>query len=53
VEHVEPNAGTGTPGKFNPDLIWEERHRRLIPIQDEVLKRRIEQLKLIGALKCQ
>ncbi|CDG65328.1 MAG: hypothetical protein PWQ15_962 [Methanobacterium sp.] len=51
VEHVEPNARHWDPqGKFNPDLIWEERHRRLIPIQDEVLKRRIEQFKTYRGL---
>lgn len=30
---------------LNFNLIWEERHRRLIPVPDEVIKKRIEQFK--------
>lgn len=30
--------------KFNPALVWEERHRRNIPYSDEELKMRIDQL---------
>jgi hypothetical protein len=46
VEMVVPNAQQWDPHwKFNLDLIWEERHRRLIPIPDEILKKRVEQFK--------
>jgi len=31
--------------KFNFDLIWEDRHRRLIPVPDDVVKKRIQQFK--------
>jgi hypothetical protein len=31
--------------KFNFDLIWEDRHRRLIPVPDETVGKRIEQFK--------
>ncbi len=33
--------------KFDYNLIWEDRHRRKIPVGDETLKRRIEQHKKI------
>jgi hypothetical protein len=33
--------------KFNPELIWEERHRRLIPYNDQDVKEKIEQYKKI------
>ncbi len=46
-ESVIPNAHKWDPEwQYNFDLIWEERHRRLIPIPDEVLKKRIEQFKI-------
>lgn len=46
TESVIPNAHKWDPHwQYNFDLIWEERHRRLIPIPDEVLKRRVEQFK--------
>ena len=32
--------------EFDFDLIWEERHRRLIPVSDEVVRKRIEQFKI-------
>jgi hypothetical protein len=51
VGMVEPNARQWDPQwKFNLDLIWEERHRRLIPFQDEVLKKRVEQFKTYRGL---
>ncbi|MDO5836876.1 MAG: hypothetical protein Q4P17_10230 [Methanobacterium sp.] len=51
VEMVEPNARQWDPQwKFNLDLIWEERHRRLIPFQDEVLKKRVDQFKTYRGL---
>ncbi len=34
-----------TDWKFDFDLIWEDRHRRLIPMSDEVVKKRVEQFK--------
>lgn len=30
---------------FDYDLVWEDRHRRLIPVKDETIKRRLEQFK--------
>jgi len=46
-ESVIPNVHKWDPEwQYNFDLIWEERHRRLIPIPDEVLKKRIEQFKI-------
>lgn len=36
---------------FNPELIWEERHRRLIPFSDEHIKEKMTQLKAILNLK--
>ncbi|BDZ71793.1 hypothetical protein [Methanobacterium petrolearium] len=46
IESVVPNAHKWDPHwQYNFDLIWEERHRRLIPIPDEILKKRIEQFK--------
>ncbi|BDZ69113.1 hypothetical protein [Methanobacterium ferruginis] len=46
-ESVIPNAHKWDPEwQYTFDLIWEERHRRLIPIPDEVLKKRIEQFKI-------
>jgi hypothetical protein len=45
-ESVLPNAQEWDPQwKYNFDLIWEERHRRLIPIPDKVLEKRLEQFK--------
>lgn len=31
--------------KFDVDLIWEDRHRRLIPVPDELVEKRIQQFK--------
>lgn len=45
-DNVFPNAQQWDPHwQYDFDLIWEERHRRLIPIPDQVLKKRIEQFK--------
>ena len=45
-ESVLPNNRNWDPNwNFNYDLIWEERHRRLIPFSDEIVKKRIEQHK--------
>ena len=45
-EDVLPNNRNWDPNwSFNYDLIWEERHRRLIPFPDEIVKKRIEQHK--------
>lgn len=44
MKHWDPNY------KFNFDLIWEERHRRKIPVPDEVVKRRIPQFKEINGI---
>lgn len=46
MDHVLPNAQQWDPHwQYDFDLIWEDRHRRLIPIPDQVLKKRIEQFK--------
>ncbi len=46
-ESVAPNARNWDPNwKINYDKLWEERHRRRIPIPDESLKRRIAEHKL-------
>lgn len=46
MDHVLPNAQQWDPHwQYDFDLIWEDRHRRLIPIPDQVLKMRIEQFK--------
>lgn len=43
---IVPNARNWDPGwQYNFNLIWEDRHRRLIPIPDEVLKKRVKQFK--------
>ena len=43
---ILPNNRNWDPDwSFNYDLIWEERHRRLIPVPDDVVKKRIEQHK--------
>jgi len=45
-ENVLPNNRNWDPNwNINYDLIWEERHRRLIPFPDEIVKERIEQYK--------
>jgi len=45
-EDILPNNRNWDPNwNFNYDLIWEERHRRLIPFPDEIAKKRIEQHK--------
>lgn len=31
--------------KFNHDLVWEDRHRRVIPVKDETIRRRIAEHK--------
>ena len=44
---VMPSAHNWDPQwEFDFDLIWEERHRRLIPVSDEVVRKRIEQFKI-------
>jgi len=51
LEVVVPNARRWDPHwKFNLDLIWEERHRRLMPFSDEVLKKRVEQFETYRGL---
>ena len=51
-ESVLPNARQYDPNwVFNYDLIWEERHRRRIPVPDEVVKQRIEDHKKYRGLK--
>jgi hypothetical protein len=46
VKDVLPSVWNWDPDwKFNFELIWEERHRRLIPVPDEIIKKRIEQFK--------
>jgi len=48
---VLPHARKWEPDwQFNFDLIWEERHRRLIPIPDEELKKRVRQFKTYRGL---
>lgn len=43
---VLPNARNWNPDwTFNFDLIFEERHRRKIPVTDEIVKKRIDQFK--------
>ncbi|MBN1633414.1 MAG: hypothetical protein JW917_04530 [Ignavibacteria bacterium] len=43
---VLPNARNWNPDwTFNFDLIFEERHRRKIPVSNEIVKKRIEQFK--------
>ena len=45
-DYDEEKAGDWQPGwKFNYDLLWEERHRRKIPVPDEQLQKRIDQVK--------
>ncbi len=45
---TEKNMNQWQPGwKFNFNLIWEERHRRLLPYNDEVIKQSIERVKAI------
>lgn len=45
-KEVLPNAQNWSPGwTFNFDLIFEERHRRKIPVSDKIVKKRIEQFK--------
>ncbi|AXV37574.1 MAG: hypothetical protein CIT01_04870 [Methanobacterium sp. BRmetb2] len=44
---VLPSAHNWDPQwEFDFDLIWEERNRRLIPVSDEVVRKRIEQFKI-------
>jgi hypothetical protein len=45
-EDILPNNRNWDPNwNFNYELIWEERHRRLIPFPDEIVKKRVEQHK--------
>jgi hypothetical protein len=45
-ESFVPNARNWDPNwQYNASLIWEERHRRVIPIPDEILEKRIKQFK--------
>lgn len=44
--NIVPESQKWSPDwKFNFDLIWEDRHRRLIPVPDEIVKKRIQQFK--------
>jgi hypothetical protein len=44
--HVIPQAQILKPDwEFEFDLLWENRHRRLLPFSDEILKKRIQQFK--------
>ena len=46
VQKLEENAQSWQEGwVFNPDLIWEFRHRRKIPLPDEVLTKRLNEYK--------
>lgn len=46
TEHILPNARQWDENwNFDFNLIWEERHRRKIPVSDELVKKRIEQFK--------
>ena len=50
-EVVLPNARKWEPEwQFNFDLILEERHRRLIPFPDDILKKRVMQFKTYRGL---
>ena len=43
-----PSARMYDPGfRFDFDLVWKERHRRLIPVKDETMKRRLATFKSI------
>jgi len=45
-EVVVPESQKWQPDwKFNFELIWEERHRRLIPVSDDMVEKRIQQFK--------
>lgn len=45
-EFIVPNARNWDPNwQYNTSLIWEERHRRIMPFPDEILKKRITQFK--------
>ena len=46
VAKLEEDAQSWKSGwKFNPDLIWEHRHRKKIPLPNEVLKQRLNEYK--------
>lgn len=46
VKDLEDNAQSWQQGwKFNPDLVWEHRHRRVIPLPDAVLEKRLNEFK--------
>lgn len=36
--------------EFNVDLIWEDRHRRVIPVPDEIITKRIAQFKKLKGI---
>lgn len=43
-----PSARMYDPNyRFDPKLVWEERHRRLIPVKDETMERRLAQFRSI------
>src|SRR5690606_30946967 len=46
VQKLEEDAQSWQQGwKFNPELIWEHRHRRKIPLPDAVLQKRLNEFK--------
>jgi hypothetical protein len=48
VKDLEENAQSWQEGwKFNPDLIWEHRHRKRIPLPDEVIQKRLTEYKAL------
>ena len=43
-----PSARMYDPNhRFDPDLVWKDRHRRLIPVKDETMKRRLAQFRFV------
>lgn len=50
-EDLVPQARAWKPDwNFDLDLVWEERHRRKIPVPDKILKKRIEDFKAYRGL---
>ena len=46
VQDLEDNAQSWQEGwRFNPDLIWEHRHRKRIPLPENVLQKRLTEYK--------
>lgn len=46
VKDLEDNAQSWQQGwRFNPDLVWEFRHRRKIPLPDTVIEKRLNEYK--------